>query len=125
MTDDSYRERRESVFKTYKKLHDELNELDTKRAETYEAYDEKYEEVKRVKNLIDVMMKHDCCPVEAQLTYIDELDNKNSSRMAKNGLSGYPDDCVPYPSPPTSIKEKLKRKLSNKLYGIALKLIKD
>lgn len=87
MKDNDAIARRERVF-------DQLREANTARTKLDKRYDElrtqlnavqkeisdSDTEVRKLSRLIQVMIFKDCCPVEAQLKYSDELEDPNSTK---------------------------------------------
>lgn len=78
-------ERRERIFTQLREASLQVDNLakeyvqkETEMIALRRSVNEKEKHVTRLARLVNVMIKYDCCPVEAQLKYSDEIDiNEN------------------------------------------------
>lgn len=99
MIDQDAIERRERIFT---RLRETLNQFDAITREFVQKETdidilrkdarEKEKHISHLTRLINVMIKYDCCPVEAQLKYSDEIDINEHDNEANIGYGGK----VPY-----------------------------
>ena len=67
---------REVVFDQFRKSTKELHTIKNKYSEILAEMSSRRNEVEGLKKLIDIMLEHDCCPVEAKLKYGEQLQER-------------------------------------------------
>lgn len=129
MIDDNGKERREQIFERYRELSIELNEISEKRDELRSLNDEKYKEFRHVQTIIEIMLKDNCCPVEAQLKYLNDDDNTVSHTKSTNIFAIRGDDgaseSYSRSGPFIRFKNHFRKKLSLKLHKMSLELSRN
>lgn len=96
MIDEDAIKRRERIFdqlreseSEYVKLNTECDEISHQLSDLRKQTRTKRDDIEKLIRLIKIMILHDCCPVEAQLKYSDELENdrdinEDSQKATKN-----------------------------------------
>ena len=75
--------RRENIFAKFREVNTEYENLREHISELHTKVNEKRTERDQLKRLISIMIEHDCCPVEAQLKYTEDLeDDVHNPKMA-------------------------------------------
>ncbi|MBX9702317.1 MAG: hypothetical protein K2X74_22965 [Acetobacteraceae bacterium] len=83
-------QRRESIFDKLREINAEYEQL-VEQADTVQTQvREKRQEKDHIKKLIMIMVENDCCPVEAQLKYAEELEEADNCKTVGYG---YAVDC--------------------------------
>jgi len=82
MKDQEALERREQVFEElrqavadYEKMEQETISIYNRFQEMQAERDKKRNQAMKLKRLVDSMILHDCCPVEAKLKYPEEIED--------------------------------------------------
>lgn len=97
MIDNDGIKRREEIFKEIRSLSNDLkfNESEIQQArdilmsKQQEQTDKRYK-LEQLKRMVDVMIIHDCCPIEAKLKYRDEFIYDNNGAETDMGITTTP-----------------------------------
>lgn len=96
MIDQDSIKRRERIFTQLRQSQEEANiineemvSLQLKMNEIRTKSYEKQTELNQLTRLVSTMIKHDCCPVEAQLRYPEELETDDMQKAENIDSMGY------------------------------------
>lgn len=94
MTDEDAIERRERIFNQlresqieYNKLNDNCEEISNQLTDLRQQARDKRNHIEQLVKLIRIMILHDCCPVEAQLKYPNELEDNEDNIGSQKAYS--------------------------------------